>query len=285
MSKRILIFLLILAGVGGSLALFFRIWSLDQSGRAAPVAPAPGTRPKPPAPPPALPKPDVSLAPAQPEGPGAAPVQPDPEPEPAPQPEPQPRDDSPAALVARLGAESYVDRRRAENALIELGKKAVEPLKKQRDNPDPEIRARTQKLLRRVYVHILLADKAACRGEADEPSNKKQWPCRLTINEYDPDSGAVKGRLEWPSLKAVHEIAGTFKGGVLEFKETKFVKRGDAVLNCVYTLRPELAESWKNGTLKGSWRNPNSDRGGTIQIFFDADNAPEPEKPELETTP
>lgn len=51
-------------------------------------------------------------------------------------------------LIAQLGAESYVDREKAQKELIAMGKSVVPILKKHLNNPDPEIRQRLQEIIK-----------------------------------------------------------------------------------------------------------------------------------------
>jgi hypothetical protein len=74
--------------------------------------------------------------------------------------------------------------------------------------------------------------------------------------------------VEWLSLGALHAIQGKWAGGQLEFRETKFLRRGNALLDCVYTLTPGTGE--QAGLLTGRWRDPNTGRGGNVALDLNA---------------
>lgn len=51
-------------------------------------------------------------------------------------------------LIAQLGAESYVDREKAQKELIAMGKSIAPILKKHLNNRDPEIRQRLEEIIK-----------------------------------------------------------------------------------------------------------------------------------------
>ncbi len=143
-------------------------------------------------------------------------------------------------LVRELGAEDHRVRDRTEAALRQLGREVVPQLRAQQGAADPEIRWRVGRLLAVVGPDVrgFLASKGTCRGEARE--GEAVWPCVIVIKELDPATGAFTGTVEWTSLHALHTIEGKLEAEQLVYREVKFLRRGNAMLNCVYadSLKP-----------------------------------------------
>lgn len=95
-------------------------------------------------------------------------------------------------------------------------------------------------------------------GEAYEDGTSKKWPFNLRLNSLDQSTGGVIGEIHWTSLGSVHKIAGTLTGNRLRFKETEYVKRGGADLNCTYDL------SLSGNRMQGRWRNVGNKPGGSV---------------------
>ena len=96
-------------------------------------------------------------------------------------------------------------------------------------------------------------------GEVKSSKNGKTWPATLKIISIDSKSGRVDGELVWPNLGSVHKIAGQLSGTRLSFKETEYIKKGSAHLNCEY------AASIRNGIISGNWKDADFD-SGTFQL-------------------
>lgn len=76
-------------------------------------------------------------------------------------------------------------------------------------------------------------------GEAiSEPKNGKTWPFKLTLIGPDADD-KISGQIEWPSLDSIHQIEGHKTATGITFTETGYIKKGGAVLNCIYNLNSE----------------------------------------------
>lgn len=88
----------------------------------------------------------------------------------------------------------------------------------------------------------------------------ERWPMQVRIASHDRASNKIAGEVEWPTLSAVHRMEGTLVGGMLVLREVDYIKKGKAVLGCVYELQMEgdrsLAGTW--GRCDGS-----SDTGRT----------------------
>jgi len=96
-------------------------------------------------------------------------------------------------------------------------------------------------------------------GEAKSTKSSRSWSATLTFVKHDTESGSLEGRLEWPSLAAVHKIVGNFADERITFRETEFIRKGSALLNCEYSA------TLKNNTISGSWSDPKGDKG-TFQL-------------------
>ena len=84
----------------------------------------------------------------------------------------------------------------------------------------------------------------------------------ITVDYFFEDSGEITGKIEWPTLGSVHEIEGTLKGRDLYFKETNYIEKGKAKLNCVYYMKysPNLH------VFQGTWKELGTKKGGTAVI-------------------
>lgn len=85
-----------------------------------------------------------------------------------------------------------------------------------------------------------------------------EWPFVVSQVRFTDETHFV-GQLEWMSLNAIHRIEGTLFKGVLWFKETKKIKRGNAITGCEYSI-PDTVGSSLDGTYTGCAS------GGTIHI-------------------
>ena len=75
-------------------------------------------------------------------------------------------------------------------------------------------------------------------GEAISAYSGKNWPFILTLIGPDKD-GKIGGQIEWPTANSIHQIAGTMTTTGLTFTETAYIKKGEAVLNCIYNLHSD----------------------------------------------
>ncbi|MGB3391414.1 MAG: hypothetical protein WBA88_25945 [Pseudaminobacter sp.] len=90
---------------------------------------------------------------------------------------------------------------------------------------------------------------------------QRVWPFRASNitftggNEFEAD-------IDWQTLDAVHHIKGRYSETSLFFKEIAFVKKGNNVLGCEYTL-----ETTQPSGLSGTYRNCDEGAsGGTIEV-------------------
>lgn len=173
-------------------------------------------------------------------------------------------------LLRQLGAESCAVRDQAETQLRALGPDILPVLEAHRNSRDPEIKLRIGRLLQGVApsVRQFLERKGKCTGFADE--GEKHWPCVVEVKEFDAATGAFAGTVEWTSLAALHAIEGKLEADKLVFRETKIIRRGNAVLDCVYTLGAKPADADKPGRLTGNWKDPNNGRGGNVELDLNA---------------
>jgi len=175
-----------------------------------------------------------------------------------------------AELLRQLGADSCTTRDRAEEQLRTFGPDVISILKTYKDSRDPEIRMRVGRLLQGVVPSIrqFLELKGKCTGFADEGSS--HWPCVLEVKTFDATSGVFTGTIEWTSLDAKHAIEGKLEANKLVFSETKIIRRGNALLNCVYTLNSTPANPDNPGRLTGTWKNPQDGRGGNVELHLNS---------------
>jgi len=92
------------------------------------------------------------------------------------------------------------------------------------------------------------------QGEVvDKKGSRFASTVRITsLNEL---TGDFSGEVSWPSLNAVHRIDGHVRGNTLVFKETAYIRQGQAHLNCEYAL------VYDGQTLQGRWVEPGADAG------------------------
>ncbi len=173
--------------------------------------------------------------------------------------------DAPAEWVQQLGDDSFRVRENAEKQLVAEGPSVRPLLEALKDSPDPEIRMRVLRILENMGSDIrqLFVDKKEFSGQASE--GQKVWPCTLKIQSFDEETGVFKGSVEWTTLNALHEIEGTLTKDALEFRETKYIRRGNAMLGVVYTFARKGADSKK---LIGEWKSADASRNGTAEIVL-----------------
>lgn len=84
------------------------------------------------------------------------------------------------------------------------------------------------------------------------------WPFRVSSIMFAGDN-EFEADLEWPTLKAVHRIKGRYSASSIFFKEMAFIKQGNNVLGCEYTLEKPSTEG-----LSGAYRNCDENASGGI---------------------
>lgn len=100
-----------------------------------------------------------------------------------------------------------------------------------------------------------LAPKMKFDGTVASERAKRNFPATLEITAVNATTGAIQGTLTWPGFNAVHRIEGTLDGNNVSFKETGYIKKGSAHLNCEYRL------TLRGTALSGSWQEPGYDKG------------------------
>ena len=177
-------------------------------------------------------------------------------------------DPSPESLkqwVQELGANDFQTREAAEAALIRAGSASASLLKPLVHSNDPELHLRASRILQNLPPDLegFFADKGTTKGEAREGNTI--WPCVFIVTEFDPETGAFSGTIEWTSLNALHKIEGTLTDEALSFSETEFIRRGNAIKDVDYHFPRDAVGG---GILKGTWRNPASGRNGEAELSF-----------------
>ena len=84
------------------------------------------------------------------------------------------------------------------------------------------------------------------------------FPATIEIVEIDTATGNFNGTITWPTLNSVNRIDGKIDGRNITFKETQYIQRGGAHLNCEYQL------VLQGTSLTGPWQEPGYDQGQTI---------------------
>jgi len=168
------------------------------------------------------------------------------------------------AWIQDLGAEHYPVRQAAEEALRKQGGRVRPYLAPLTDSRDPEIRMRVKRLLQNLGPDLFsfLETKGTCKGEASEGSTR--WPCILIVKAFDAESGDFTGTIEWTSLDALHEIKGTLTGETFTFRETGFIRKGNAIIGVEYTF---ALEDTKGSVLKGRWQS-GTPRQGPVHLML-----------------
>ena len=115
-----------------------------------------------------------------------------------------------------------------------------------------------------------LADALAQPTPAEVISTpkRKTYSATIEIQRVNARDGSFVGQLTWPSLRSIHRIEGKITKDALTFKETAYIKKGSAHLNCSYQLKKS------GGKLVGTWQEPGVDQG-TITITLAATSKPE----------
>lgn len=99
-----------------------------------------------------------------------------------------------------------------------------------------------------------ITNGAVFKGEVTDRKGSR-FPSTVRITSLNNASGDFVGEVAWPSLNSVHRIEGSIKGSTVVFKETGYIKRGGAHLNCEYAF------VFDGQTLKGRWIEPGVDFG------------------------
>jgi hypothetical protein len=90
--------------------------------------------------------------------------------------------------------------------------------------------------------------------------NGQSWPY-IVKNVRATGGDKFEATITWTSLRAVHKIKGFINDKRLFFKEVGFVKRGDAVLGCEYTVPLKPAP-----VLKGRYRKCSNGGDGSVTV-------------------
>lgn len=139
-------------------------------------------------------------------------------------------------LLRQLGADDCVTRDRAEAQLRALGASVVPLLPPHADSSDPEVRLRVQRLLAAIPPDLRAFLDRKPRGTGVASEGESVWPCILQITESPPGTNTFRGTIEWTNLNALHAIEGQLATNQLVFRETKIIRRGDAIIGSVYTF-------------------------------------------------
>jgi hypothetical protein len=130
--------------------------------------------------------------------------------------------------------------------------------KVEKEREAEEEKQRQEREAQRAALISAISSHRDLHGEAS--SSSEVWPFRLKFNSFDESSGEVVGELEWLTLDAVHRVEGKLSGTTLVFKETEYIKQGNAALNCVYTMSPS------GKAMTGTWKGQYGHRG---DVHFD----------------
>lgn len=104
---------------------------------------------------------------------------------------------------------------------------------------------------------------AAGRFSGTATDGASVWPFRASNVRLEAGN-RFEADLEWLTLDAVHRVEGLFSDSKLTFKETEFVKKGNNVIGCEYTL-----DTPRNGGLFGTYRNCEGNAsGGTVEVTW-----------------
>ncbi|MCD6184646.1 MAG: hypothetical protein J7K84_02465 [Deltaproteobacteria bacterium] len=103
---------------------------------------------------------------------------------------------------------------------------------------------------RKNVVLSAFSGSPVLKGEAS--NRKENWPFSLHVKSLDHSDGKWIGEIKWITLNAVHKVEGTIIGAKIRFVETDFIKKGNAIIGCIYTLDLDDNEIRLNGTWKCS---------------------------------
>jgi hypothetical protein len=185
----------------------------------------------------------------------------------SPAPEPKIEKTSADALVLALAAEDFNVREQAEQSLAALGESALPVLQRNARSADPEIRMRVNRLLGLAgsgRLKRMFAARQKFTGFAADPS--RHWPCLVEIKQYDAKTGRFEAQLEWQTLGSLVVIVGTLTDQQLVFTETRFIRNGNSMLNCVYTFNLKDANNQSATKIHGTWTDPTGARGGKVEL-------------------
>jgi hypothetical protein len=105
--------------------------------------------------------------------------------------------------------------------------------------------------------HELAGKKSTLLGERKELST----PTVISGSELSAN-GKWTGEIQWLTLNSINKVEGTLKGSRIWFKETGYIKKGNAILGCMYTL--DLNED--EARLDGTWEDISQKGEVTIDL-------------------
>lgn len=86
------------------------------------------------------------------------------------------------------------------------------------------------------HLHALLTLALSRHLLGDTSIGGRGWPMRVQLVSFDKSTGQVVGQVDWTTLNSINKFVGNVVGNKLVFRETEFIKKGKATLNCEYTL-------------------------------------------------
>jgi hypothetical protein len=190
----------------------------------------------------------------------------------SPAPGPKNEKTSADALILALTAEDFNVREQAEQSLAALGESALPALQRNAHSADPEVRMRVNRLLGLAgsgRLKRMFAAKQKFSGFAAAPS--RHWPCIVKVKQYDAKTGRFEAQLEWKTLGSLVVIEGTLTDQRLVFTETRFIRNGNSMLNCVYTFNLKDADNQSATKIHGTWIDPTGERGGKVELSASED--------------
>jgi hypothetical protein len=129
-----------------------------------------------------------------------------------------------------------------------------------------------------------LAETVGPRFRGMASTGKKRWPFVVyDIKVLEGDN--FEAAINWTSQGSIRKIEGTFKNGLLSFKETEAIQKGEALLGCEYQIDTKRVT---NGQAQGHWDHcTGSSNSGNVAVFLPVVNkwTPNPAGPQASKGP
>ena len=108
---------------------------------------------------------------------------------------------------------------------------------------------------------VLEMAQSQWEGES-EASGGARWPMQVRILSADRATKKISGEVEWPTLHSVNKVTGAIVGSTLVFTEVDYIRKGQAILGCTYTLEAGSEES-----LSGRYECGTGESGSTNLVL------------------
>jgi hypothetical protein len=150
---------------------------------------------------------------------------------------------------------SYSKMKEARNAFDRMVRQQTPKVEAK---PTPVSNLEPNTILQSAFIDIASKSNVIV-GQAS--AGNMSWPFEITMFQCDKDNHFTAS-LNWKTLHAIHKIEGVVYADRIEYREVAYIKKGDASLDCVYSLK--LVDGQDN--MNGTWHLPGTSQKGAVVI-------------------